>query len=66
MEELNGVGDDLEAVIVVKGWADAEAIMSVEVPRFAAECLVVDDDGTADGTKGGSIVVQLSMEVLPV
>ena len=74
MEEINGVRDKggfscgvdyLEAVVVLQGGADIEAIAGAEVPGGAGGGLVVDEYAASDGTEGGGVEVEGAIQVFP-
>ena len=47
------------------GGANAESIAAAEIPRFTGGDVVVDDVGTADGSKRGGIIIERAVEELP-
>ena len=72
--EFNSVGDnevffggvdDLEAAVVLQGWADVEAVTGAEGPGGAGGGLVVDEYTASDGAEGGGVEVEGAIEVFP-
>ena len=53
-------------MLVLEGMANVEARTASEVLDFAGAVFCVDDDAAADGAKGGDIIVEWNMEVLPL
>ena len=74
MAELNGVRDKggfscgvdyLEALVVLQGGANVEAVAGAEGPGGAGGGLVVDEYAASNGDKGGGVGVEWAIEVFP-
>ena len=57
--------DDLEAAVVLQGWADIEAVAGAEGPGGAGAWLVVYEYVASDGIEGGGVKVDWAFEVFP-
>ena len=74
VQELDGVGeqeclggaiDDVEAAVMFECGSNVEPDAAAEVPSFADDWFVVDDNGASNWSQRGVIKVEGAVEVLP-
>ena len=56
----------MESMVVEESRADIETVGSTEVPGFALDGLVVDDDGAAKQAEWSGINVEGAVIVIPI
>ena len=57
--------DDVELVVGVERWNNAETFAAAEVPRFTSASYVVDGTRASDGARGSGIKIGRTLVVFP-